>query len=338
MYLQILENGRVKYKRQTRFATTEITAPIKEFQGDHFVVGFAFIKTRFEVSEPPHQEGGGWSMVVDGVRLTRSNASAIYESRIEREYDDIVKSVFLGQVYPSGNIYLRTFDEIAGDSFFWPGSITYHSLMSNHHTAVKFGDASFVKTMKDPRERTRYGYRILPVYIPYEEGMQDDVCNPTRELKEGPVKKYLDSGDFFDSAFYHCDVNDSVAVYTCAPNKRFSFQVVAFPKELEIENPNLLLGLTKRPLTLEERKAVQRQKEEVKSLDEKGECTTVARFLDEARQFFTADIKGSDLRIRISMYQSPGCAGHLARYYILDILRGNTPLKTAELVKVEGVI
>ena len=118
MYLLIMENGRVKYKRQTRFATTEITGPIKEFQGDHFVVGFAFVKTRFEVSKPPHQEDGGWSMVVDGVRLTRRDAFEIYEPRIERDYDDIVKSVFLGQIYPSGNIYLRTFDEITEDSYF----------------------------------------------------------------------------------------------------------------------------------------------------------------------------------------------------------------------------
>ena len=76
----------------------------------------------------------------------------------------------------------------------------------------------------------------------------------------------------------------------------------------------------------------------VKRLEDEAECTTVARFLDDARQYFAAKVKDSGLCIRISMYQTPGCAGHLARYYILDISRGNEPLKKCEFVKYEGSI
>ncbi len=71
MYLLILEDGSVQYKRLKGGATTEISGPIKEFQGDNFIVGVGFIKTTFEVSKPPYQEAGVWKMVVDGVELQR---------------------------------------------------------------------------------------------------------------------------------------------------------------------------------------------------------------------------------------------------------------------------
>jgi hypothetical protein len=46
---------------------------LRRFEGDHFVVGIAFLSTTFEVSTPPHQEAGTWKMVVDGVELTRTH-------------------------------------------------------------------------------------------------------------------------------------------------------------------------------------------------------------------------------------------------------------------------
>lgn len=73
MYLLILQDGSVKYKRLKGGGTTEVTGPIKEFEGDNFVVGFAFIKTTFVVSTPPYQENGTWKMVVDGVELIKSS-------------------------------------------------------------------------------------------------------------------------------------------------------------------------------------------------------------------------------------------------------------------------
>ena len=72
MYLLILQDGSVHYKRLKGGGTREITGPIKEYQGDSFVVGIGFIATTFEVSKPPYQEDGVWKMVVDGVELTRS--------------------------------------------------------------------------------------------------------------------------------------------------------------------------------------------------------------------------------------------------------------------------
>ncbi|MGD8368193.1 MAG: hypothetical protein PVG78_11150 [Desulfobacterales bacterium] len=72
MYLLILKDGSVKYERLKGGATTRITGPLKEFQGDHFIVGFSFITTTFLVTQPPYQEAGKWKMVVDGVELTKT--------------------------------------------------------------------------------------------------------------------------------------------------------------------------------------------------------------------------------------------------------------------------
>ena len=72
MYLLILQDGSLRYQRLKGGANTKITGPIKEFQGDNFIVGFAFITTTFEVSTPPYKVGGVWKMVVDGVTLTKT--------------------------------------------------------------------------------------------------------------------------------------------------------------------------------------------------------------------------------------------------------------------------
>ena len=72
MGLLILQDGTVAYKRLKGGSTTSVNGPLKEFVGDDFVVGFWFLTTTFKVSEAPNQTGGEWQMVVDGVRLTKT--------------------------------------------------------------------------------------------------------------------------------------------------------------------------------------------------------------------------------------------------------------------------
>lgn len=73
MYLLILADGTVSYKRLQRGGSTSINGPLKEFVGDDFVVGIPFLTTTFEVSTTPYQENGQWFMVVDGVKLSKNN-------------------------------------------------------------------------------------------------------------------------------------------------------------------------------------------------------------------------------------------------------------------------
>ncbi len=71
MRLLILADGTVSYKRSKSGGTTTIDGPLKEFNGDDFVVGLLFLTTTFKVTEAPHEVGEQWQMVVDGVKLTR---------------------------------------------------------------------------------------------------------------------------------------------------------------------------------------------------------------------------------------------------------------------------
>jgi len=64
-------DGRVEYHRKDGTASKSIKAPLKEFQGDNFVVGIGSLATTFIVTAPPHQEGDAWKMTVDNIELTK---------------------------------------------------------------------------------------------------------------------------------------------------------------------------------------------------------------------------------------------------------------------------
>lgn len=72
MYLLITQDGSVEYNRRRGGSTTSISAGLRGFEGDNFVVGIPLLSTTFVVSRPPYQDGDRWKMVVDGVELTRT--------------------------------------------------------------------------------------------------------------------------------------------------------------------------------------------------------------------------------------------------------------------------
>lgn len=74
--LRIEPGGRVIYARKNGSMNKSLDAPLKEFVGDNFRVGLAFMTTDFIVTAPPHEEGGTWKMTVDGVELTRGAAGS----------------------------------------------------------------------------------------------------------------------------------------------------------------------------------------------------------------------------------------------------------------------
>jgi len=74
MYLLLTQDGSVRYKRMQGGAKTSIEGPLKGFQGDNFEVGIGPMSTTFVVTVPPHEVGGKWKMVVDGVELVRTSS------------------------------------------------------------------------------------------------------------------------------------------------------------------------------------------------------------------------------------------------------------------------
>ena len=72
MALLITQDGSVAYRRLEGGVSKSIDGPLKQFEGDNFVVGVGPISTMFVVTVPPHQDGEQWKMTVDGVELTRN--------------------------------------------------------------------------------------------------------------------------------------------------------------------------------------------------------------------------------------------------------------------------
>src|SRR5262245_36562397 len=71
MALLITQDGSVAYRRLEGGISKSIDGPLRDFQGDDFVVGIGPISTTFVVSAVPHLQGEAWKMTVDGVELTR---------------------------------------------------------------------------------------------------------------------------------------------------------------------------------------------------------------------------------------------------------------------------
>jgi hypothetical protein len=71
MGLRITPDGRVEYWRTQGQSKTSVKGPLQSFDGDDFTVGISFMTTTFDVSVPPHEADGEWTMTVDGVRLKR---------------------------------------------------------------------------------------------------------------------------------------------------------------------------------------------------------------------------------------------------------------------------
>ena len=72
MYLLILADGTVSYRRLKNGGSTSINAPLQKFVGYDFVVGILYLTTTFDVSKAPYQDNGKWFMVVDGIKLSKS--------------------------------------------------------------------------------------------------------------------------------------------------------------------------------------------------------------------------------------------------------------------------
>ncbi len=69
--LRISPEGRVNYLRSNGSSNTKLNAPLQRFDGEDFVVGVWMITTTFDVTDPPHEVEGVWTMTVDGTVMTR---------------------------------------------------------------------------------------------------------------------------------------------------------------------------------------------------------------------------------------------------------------------------
>jgi len=231
----------------------------------------------------------------------------------------IAARLFIGQVYPSGNAYLKPLasEQQAGGTL--PKSLFLLPLSS---------DSVLLQT--PPTEAALASARVKFDYIPRLEGMDEDhlACGPGVPRKRNAAFRYL-SEDFFDAVFDYCDDNDNVSLYRSTPLS-YSVKVLAFSSEVDLINTRLISG--PRPVSPAEEQEISRRKSE---LQKEGECATTPAFADSAVRVVEA-ATASGFTLRLSAYKTPGCAGHLATIYILDVLRGQDLIQTFQTSRDHG--
>jgi len=237
----------------------------------------------------------------------------------ESDRAPIATGLFVGQVYPSGNAYLKP---LAGEQQ------SRRSLPKSVFLLPLSNDSAVLKT--PPSEATLTSATVKFDYIPRLEGMDEDhlTCGPTVPRKKNASFRYL-SEDFFDAVFDYCDDNDDVSLYRSSPLS-YSVKVLAFSAETDLIDTRLVSG--PRPVTPSEEQDIARQKGD---LQREGECTTTPAFVDSARRLVEGRM-GSGLTLRLSSYKTPGCGGHLTTIYTLDILRGQDLIQTFQISQNHG--
>src|SRR5688572_19180573 len=216
---------------------------------------------------------------------------------------DIARSVVIGQAYVSGNVYVAGFVDTEPRS--WPGRIVGVALEASREGRVA---ADFFRTVaQDSEEQYWFPQREADTFA-------DDVFTT------------IDRAAIEDRnlARYRASVG---------PDKPVAF--FGWSERLELSGISHRSSGQPRPMTAAERKQVAADR---KAIPKDVECTTVPQFLDDAKIILTANIANTALMIRLSKYSTPGCAGHLADIYVLDVIaRGEEP-RRFEFRHYQGVL
>jgi hypothetical protein len=234
--------------------------------------------------------------------------------------------IFIGQGYPSGNVYLKSIVGARRDeSDKWPTELLLVPLVIDKSVLVD----DLLKAVRT-REPARSGY------LPGFERMEDQhaLCSDGQPYTKEPKFRYL-SRDFFDALSDHCEGNDDVAVYRASSSSPYSFMVLGLTARLSVTAFRPTTGL--RPATNVEQQEIARQKKELDNNSPQLACTTVPAFIDSASVFAEVTF-GNGALLRVSSYEDPGCSGHLSQIYVFDILTGNSTASTFRLIQSRGLL
>jgi len=255
------------------------------------------------------------------------------------------QEIMLGQVYPSGNLYLKSFtsvksaaanlsdaDDLGGNTALRQSSSQVMGYCMEkdvcsdpavNSAVIKFKRIGMINPVLSA-ETIRDGYTVeSDLYLPAKEGMvgkADTECGAS--FKKNPAFNYV-GDDFFRTVIDYCsfDDGDQIIHYqsTTPPIKNLSYQIFAVAYDVHLKNMHYFSEGIKRPLTNTEKIEVARQKADMAKQD-LTDCTTNPSYLNDAKKILEADVENTPYQLRLSYYDQSGCGGHLALYYILDIL------------------
>jgi len=252
-------------------------------------------------------------------------------SKLDRQGLD--KKIFIGQAYPSGNVYLECFRSKTECQSSWPKELVILPLGDTSSALGKTRmKASFVKVMKDDLKNDG----VRSIYIPGAEGMDADheSCG-LGDIKKVEHHKYISEPlrDYFYAMVDHCEANAGVGIYQTAAST-YSFAVLGIDPSIAVTGLRLLSG--QRPVTPAERQEIDKEKRQRKAAG--IECSTDPAYSDSATQIAEISLAEGDLALKVSTYETPGCDGHLSSVYILDVLQRDVLLRKLEVYRNQGAL
>lgn len=260
---------------------------------------------------------------------------SIGQAQVVREHDleRLARSIFLGQAYPSGRVYLDAFGDLGnhhGGLAEWPDRILLVPMDSGAGgpATAPFGplDARYVRSTEWSNPPELEG--MLTVDSPcasegYEARQGADYFARGLPADPGHTPDFFGTVDWFG-----CQAEPNVPVYQMGSQPEHSFRVIAFRPELEIRTIDYSVSGLTRPLTMAEA-------EEVAVLRTRdAQCTLEPRRLDEARQvaLFTTPNPGYNLRLSSHV---EACTV-LAEVFVLDVLKGGGIVATLRSTRWRG--
>lgn len=217
--------------------------------------------------------------------------------------EEIARSVVIGQAYPSGNVYVAGF--IEDEPRPWPRRIVGVSLDSERTGRIT---ADFFRIVAQDSEEQYYF--------------------PQRE-----------ADTFEDDVFATIDrmaiVDRNLARYRSSAPSDKSVSFFGWDDRLDLVDVSHRSRGQARPVSEAERKQVAADRS---TLPKETECTTVPQFLNDAKIILTAIVANTRLSIRLSKYSTPGCAGHLADIYVLDVIEPGRDPRRFEFRHYQGLL
>lgn len=241
-------------------------------------------------------------------------------------------SVYLGQIYPSGLLYLESFRSRGEASALgdWPTVVRFMPMDQEASSAIppssQSATARFLRIEQDvnPPEVERLLRADSPCvpegYRPSEASTY--VGGDARPVIWEPAE-YFATNEWFG-----CWREPTVAVYEVEGEIEASFRIVAFRPELALVRPEWHDAGTPRPLTSEEAERV------AERIARDGECPLQPRGLEEARKLLGFALKDTRYRIRLSSHVA-ACTS-LGEVFILDVLEGEDLLESHGIVRWRG--
>lgn len=246
---------------------------------------------------------------------------------------DLARSVFLGQAYPSGHVYLEAFGDLGNHReglTAWPEEILLLPLDSG---------ASWPTAGPTTLAGARYVRSAAWVNPPEVEGMLgvDSPCVSEgyhvraggRYLPREPTGHPGHTEDYFGTIdWYGCGGEPSVPIYHADIPLAVSFGVLALPLYIDVVAIDHSVRGDARPLTASEADEVASQR----ARDE--QCTLEPHYLDGAKQIVQIATRNPAHILRLSSHIS-ACTS-LAEVFVLDIMDGDHVITTLRTSRWRG--